>query len=298
MKTIFSKMKNFKNYNFILITFLSIFIISCSKDDNQCFMIADEISEEIKELIYFGGDEKAPIVLLNIQGGPGLTLSTWEVDSFFDGNLNTTGILMANVHQTQTMNPNKLTDTDITLDQAVNFNSESVEILYKVIKYFKDEGRTVYVLGTSYGAFLAQDLIVKKGIDMADKYLIMTGRLDINDIMWQGLAEGKEGGFINGVTPNLDPVPHPNVFDRNTLRLQAGLGMNRYTQLFSTIDDLSNLTYVYGKTDEAVGSLTLEEVAFLESKNANIISGPGNHTDTYYNFVLQGLFEAFGIVTN
>ena len=72
--------------------------------------------------------------------------------------------------------------------------------------------------------------------------------------------------------------------------------MNRYTQLFNTIENLSNITYIYGATDEAVGKLTTYEVQFLESKNTNIIAGPGNHTTTIEDYILQGLEDAFGIV--
>lgn len=299
MEKVFSKTTSLNYYsisNLIIIILLIITTISCSNSDENYPPIPNEIAQEIKDLIYFKGEENAPIVLINSQGGPSTKLSTREVDIFFQGFFNTTDILMANVHQSQTLNPNILEDNDITLDRAVHFNTESVEILYKVIKYFKDQGRTVYILGVSYGAFLTQDLIVRKGINVADKYLIMNGRLDINDVMWRGLAEGKEGRFQNGVTPIIEPTPHNEVIDRNSLRINAGIGMNRYTQLFNTIDDLSKLTYVYGKTDEAIGSLTAEEVAFLASKNTNIISGPGNHTDTYNDFIIQGLKEAFGIV--
>jgi hypothetical protein len=304
MKTIMLKKTNQNYYSIlklIVIMLFTITTVSCSKSDDICEetnLCQNKISQEIKDLIYFGGEENAPIVLLNVQGGPSTTLSTFEVDSFFDGNLNTTDILMANVNQAQILNPSILEGNDITLDQAVNINTQSVEILYKVIKYFKDQGRTVYVLGVSYGVFLVQDLIAKKGIDVADKYVVVSGRLDMNEVLWQGLAEGKEGGFVNGVTPMLDATPHPDVVERNGLRLQAGFGKNRYTQLFNAINNLSNLTYVFGTIDEAVGSLTAEEFVFLESKKANIISGPYNHTDTYYRLVLQALNDAFGIVPN
>ena len=304
MKKVLLRMNNENNYlmsNLVLILIVMVTTVSCSKSDNICEetnLCQTKISQEIKDLIYYKGEENSSIVFLNVQGGPSTTLSTDEVDTFFGGAFNTTGIIMANVKQAQMLNPSILEGNDITLKQAVNFNTESVEILHKIIKYFKDQGRTVYVLGVSFGVFLTQDLIAKKGIDVADKYIMVSGRLDINEILWQGFAEGKEGGFINGVTPWLEPTPHTNVVERNTLRLQAGLGKNRYTQLFNTINDLSNLTYVYGTIDEAVGSLTDEEVTYLESKNTNIISGPYDHTDTYESLVIQALIDAFDIKLN
>jgi len=140
-----------------------------------------------------------------------------------------------------------------------------------------------------------QDLIAKNGIDVADKYLIMTGRLDINNEVWQALVEGRYSYFENGVTPVIDSEPDMSLVERNYAKILAGFGMNRYTELFGNITDLSNLTYIYGATDEAVGSLTNDEVQFLMSKNTNIIAGPGNHDQTTEDYYVQGFFEAFGI---
>ncbi len=298
MKRVFSKMISINYYNSIsklfLITFLSIFILSCSNDDEKHSETNNEIPQEIKNLIYFRGDENAPTVLINVQSGPSNEFDTVSVDDFFE-NYNTTDILTINVHQVQTLNPSILDGNDITLEQAINFNTESIEILSQVINFFKNDGRTVHVLGISFGAFVVQELIAKKGISVADKYLIMTGRLDINDIIWQGLSEGIYGTFENGVNPILEPNPDMNVIERNYARLSAGLGMNRYTQLLNTIQDLSDITYIYGATDEAVGSLTAEEIQFLQSKNANIIAGKGDHTQTFIDFFDQGINQAFGI---
>lgn len=209
--------------------------------------------------------------------------------------LNTADLLAVNVHQAQTLNPSILDGNGITLDQAIALNTESIEMLYKVVTYFKDQGRTVYVLGISFGAFITQELIAKKGIDSADKYLIITGRLDINDIIWQWSLEGINGFFENGVTPMIDPEPVVGVDERNLAKITAGIGMNRYTKLFKPIEDLSSVTYIYGATDEAVGRLTTEEIEFLELKNANIIAGSGNYSETFFDFITQGFKEAFGI---
>ncbi len=301
MKKVTLKITKQYQFNFITrllqIIFLSIFICSCSNDDDgNRPVIADKISQEIKNLMHFKGDEKAPTVLINVQGGPAPVLSE-EIVDFLIETFNTTGILTVNAHQAQTLNSNILLGDEMTLDQAVSFNAESVETLYKIIKYFKDEGRTVYVVGSSFGAFIAQELIAKKGINVADKYLIISGRLDMNDAFWQGLAQGRNAEFENGVTPIVDPEPFNNVYNRNEARLFAGIIMNRYTQSFNTIESLSNLTYIYGKTDIDVGSLTAVEVQFLKSKNANILSGNGDHDEPFEGFIEQGFSQAFGIET-
>ncbi len=277
----------------ILVMILCLIILtSCAKKEEETPL---DISQEIKEFIYFQGEESASSVLLYSQGGPGFELSEEEVKLFFQG-FNSTDILMANVHQAQTLQPNAFADNDISLNEAINFNAESVENLAKVITFFKNQNRTVYVLGVSYGAFIVQELIAKKGINIADNYLIMTGRLDLNDAIWQGASEGKNGFFQNGITPVVNANPETDVIERNSNRMFAGVGMNRYTERLNTIDDLSKITYVYGTQDNAVGSLTAEEVQFLQLKNATIIAGNGNHDETFNDFIVIGLKEAFGIV--
>ncbi len=307
MKRVSLKMTNPNRFHFIAhlmcIAFLSIITSSCSNDDNEPpvkeeepTMVITEISEEIKEFIYFQGDEKAATVLITVPGGPGTAFATDVVDQF-SSILSPKQILTVTVHQAQTLDSTIVKGADITLDQAVGFNTESIDMLDKAVTFFKDQGRTVYILGFSFGAFITQDLIAKKGIDSADKYLIITGRLDMNDVIWQGAAEGRNGFFENGVTPLVDEDPDPSVKERNLNRIGAGFLMNRYTQLLDPIEDLSGLTYIYGETDQAVGSLTAEEVTFLQSKNANILSGKGGHDQPFPGFLQQGFDEAFGIET-
>ncbi|TYA71944.1 hypothetical protein [Seonamhaeicola marinus] len=283
------------NSSTILAVMFAFITFSCSNDDGEkAPVIADDIAQEIKDLIFYKGDKKAPTVLINVQGGPASELDESTLD-WLTETFNTTGILTVTVHQVQTKNANLLFGDEMTLNDAVGFNAESVEMLYKTIKYFKDEGRTVYVVGASFGAFITQELIAKKGIDVADNFLIISGRLDINDVFWQGLADGRNAEFENGVTPIVAPEPFNSTFNRNEARLFAGIIKNRYTQEFNPIARLSNLTYIYGKTDEAVGSLTDAEVAFLESKNANILSGNGGHDQPFERFIERGFSEAFGI---
>ncbi|WP_299107980.1 hypothetical protein [uncultured Tenacibaculum sp.] len=295
MKRVYLKTTNINYHSligkFTSMLFLILIIISCSKKDD---VEALKISQEIKELIYFKGNESASTVLINSQGGPGYQLDEGTVNLFFQG-YNTDDVLMANVHQAQTKNLDPFTNNDLTLEQAVNFNAESVENLFRTIQFFKDQGRTVYVLGVSYGAFLTQQLIAKHGINVADKYIILTGRLDINDEIWQGAAEGKDSKFINAVTPDIAANPGASAAERNTARLFAGIAKNRYTQNLRAINDLSNLMYVYGKNDNAVGRLTSEEIQFLQTRNASIISGNGNHDETYEDLIVDAIKDFFGI---
>lgn len=117
-------------------------------------------------MIYYSGNELSNTVIINTQGGPQTELAVEEFNEVFS-RVKTKGLLKVNVYQAQTLNPQLFTKSEITFQQAVKYDSESIETLYKVIKYFKDQGKTVYVVGISFGAFMVQELIAKKGIDVA-----------------------------------------------------------------------------------------------------------------------------------
>lgn len=286
-----------KKVKLILVVCTTIFISSCANDNEKPNSLESNvgISQEIKDLIVFEGDQDAPIVIVNAQAGADDELHRDDVEDIISI-LGDTGFLAVNVHQAQTINPDLINRSDITLDQAISMNTQSIEMLYKVIKYFKDDGRTVYVFGSSFGGLVTQGLIAKKGIDIADKYLIVANRLDIDDIIWQGLSEGRFGFFENGINPVVSPNPEENVIERNTARIIAGFTMYRYTELFKDYNDLSKITYVYGKTDEVVGRLTPAEIEFMESKKIRIIEGSGNHDQTTSGDTIIPIFtDLFGM---
>lgn len=113
--------------NLILKIFLCVIILSCSEDDNiQSSEL--EISQDIKNLIYYKGDESSSTVIINTQGGPMPELATTEYDEILE-NVNTTNLLTVNVHQAQTLNPSLFTSNEITFNQAMDYDSESIEIL-------------------------------------------------------------------------------------------------------------------------------------------------------------------------
>ncbi len=280
-----------KKVKFILILFVTIFTLSCANNDDKPLI---GISQEIKDLIVFEGEENAPIVIVNAQSGADNKLHRSDVEDIIEI-MGGTGFLAVNVHQAQTLNPELISTNDITLDQAIDMDIQSIEMLYKVIKYFKDDGRTVYVFGSSFGGLVTQGLIAKKGIDIADKYLIVANRLDMDDVIWEGLSEGRFGFFENGINPVIFPDAEEDVIDRNTARIIAGFAMYRYTQLFKDYEDLSKITYVYGKTDEVVGRLTTTEIEFMKSKNITIIEGNGDHDQTTGGDTIVSIFiDLFG----
>ena len=290
-----TNIKTISIFTIILLIFMTSY--SCKKKESKKEPKVNTnttltITKEIKDLLYIKGDESSNIVIVNAQGGPMLELASSEFDDILK-DVNTDNILCVNVHQAQTQSPNLFSSSDITFDEAKTYDSTTINNIYKVVKYFKDQERKVYVLGISFGSFVTQELIAQKGIDVADRYLIMVGRLDINDVFWQGFSQGKAGYFNNGITPVI--IDQTDITDKNMCKLAAGLGFNRYTQVLNKYTDLSKITYIYGQTDDAVGKLTDAEIQFLQSKNVKIISGPGTHSQTIDNYIVKGFKEAFGI---
>ena len=125
----------------------------------------------------------------------------------------------------------------------------------------------------------------------------MAGRLDIEREVWENrLGKLREGGTVtyaysdDGATlvridvADLPPGELGSALENGMLprsvrlasAFQGVLGMHRYTRLLARTD-LSKVVYAYGTMDRAVGRLTADEVAFLESRGAEVIAVTGGH---------------------
>ena len=253
------------------------------------------ISGSLAHKFYSAGNSASDTVVINAQGGP----VTWLFDSDFEDifinemGLNPEEVFIVNVHQTQTLFPDIFTTKEISFEEAKEYDKRSVDELSKVVDYFKSQGKEVYLVGISFGSFIVQDLLARHG-DIADKYAIVVGRLDMTEEVWRAFSLGNYVGFEDGV--NVIPFNSSqagmdgggSVEDKNMAKIAAGLGYKRYTELLKDID-FSNLTYVYAKSDEQVGRLTEREINFLESKGAQVFSVDGGHDDAIDYFIKKGL---------
>ncbi|MBT3187571.1 MAG: hypothetical protein HN335_01100 [Anaerolineae bacterium] len=244
------------------------------------------------------GNPDSDVVIIYVQGGPVPTLDTQEFAGTFAA-VNQADVYLVDVHQTQTLAPHHFTKREISFDEAKVFDTESTQILADVVSHFKNAGKQVYVVGVSFGAFLVQNLLAAQG-NVADGYLIVVGRLDMPAEVWQPFSEGRMVGFVDGVT--IKPVSADEAgmgggsefVDGNMAKLAAGLGHKRYTELLANID-LSNVIYIYGKTDEQVGRLLEAEMTFLESKGTTVLVGEGDHSGTIDSFTSEGLGKLIGL---
>jgi len=245
------------------------------------------------------GNINSDTVIINSQGGP---VSNFDFEGTYDilvnqAKINLEKTLVVNVHQEQTLKPWKFNEKEITFEQAKEYDKKSVERLVDVIKYFKSKGKKVYVVGISFGAFMVQDSLAEYG-NIADKYLIMVGRLNIPEKVWNEFKEGHYVGFEYDKKGNSKIIPFnaeqagmggsESVEDKNMAKLAAGLWYKRYTELLKN-KKLDNVTYAYWDRDEQVWKLTQKEVEFLKSKNVKVYKINWTHSDAIDEFSIKHL---------
>lgn len=240
-----------------------------------------------------GGDEDSDTVWIYSQGGPTEDLQdAGELKRFAGTHEDDTGErpLLVNVHQIQTLNPGLLERTDFyALPQVLAEVDLTIEILDRVIRHFKALGKRVVVFGHSYGAFVMPRYLMLKGPSAADAYVIMAGRMDIEERMYRNrfrnlhddtyyvleyatdgvtiveqqlTQEQRDRFLVNGRVP---------LKTRYAGLYQGLLGQFRYTRELAQTD-LSKVVYAYGTRDAAVGRLTDAEVRFLRSRGASVLA--------------------------
>ncbi|MEM1121223.1 MAG: hypothetical protein AAGJ18_12300, partial [Bacteroidota bacterium] len=251
------------------------------------------LNAETMRLGNFFGNVSSNEILINVQGGPFTELKTNDLKDLLTETDKDNNFFIFNLHQTQTLEPEEFT-TNITFDEAKVNNQRSVDLLKAVIEYFKAQDRKVYVLGTGFGVYLVQELLVREGPNLADHYLLMGGRLDMPEIVWQSFSEGNTGGFINGTTPFTGAPSTLTTTEENLNRLLAGLAFKRYTVELAKYNDLTNVTYCYGLGDEQFGRLTQNERALLITRRANLLESDGGHEEAIQTLLDEGFEVAFG----
>ncbi len=178
------------------------------------------------------------------------------------------------VHQANTFNPRILNELGLNLsfERAIQENQVSVEMLYRVAKHFIGLGKEVYIVSHSFGSFIVPAFMLCSDLNIK-KYLVMAGRLDMPAIVWQGFRDGDYYQFSDGNLPvKVDAgsgSPEIVGLEAAQGRLQAGVGINRFTELLRPIS-LTNLIYSYAENDVAVGRLQSNEIDFLKSKGAQV----------------------------
>ena len=231
-----------------------------------------QLPDDVRELFEFveGSDPDADTVWLYSDGGPNDSLVPPGFFDLYDGFENRH---VVNLHQAQTWNPALFTDPRLNSIERIAVEMDvSVEILDRVIRHFKAQGKKVVVFSHSFGSFIVPRYLALKGPDAADRYVITAGRLDIEEVTFRNRLDklNSPGVYVypDGMTPTyVEPEEEVTRTDLVGALFQGVLGMYRYTELLGGMD-LSKVIYVHAELDQAVGRLTDAEVAFLESRNA------------------------------
>ncbi len=250
------------------------------------------IPENLKNLGYSFGNPESDFVIIYSQGGPFPHLSNWKWQKqMLSRNEEFGNYFFINSMQTQIINSNEYTQKEITFDEAKTYIESTTEILTDLVKYFKSQKKKVYLYGISHGAFIVENLIATEG-NIADGYLIIVGRLDMNDEMWQSRANNGRAVFLEDGKTIIQSKVSPTIEGRNQDKLHAAKAYKRYTELLKGID-LSNMIYLYAKLDQRVGSLTIKEIEFLESAGAKLVASEGNHSSyqPYLETLIKQLIE-------
>lgn len=264
----------------LALSFLFVFAVNCNNDDD--ITPTNNPFEAISDIATFHGNLESNTVIVNTQGGPFTSLQDETLNEFIEL-AQIQLALVVNVHQEQTKNPDDFKNSDITFEQAKQYDLQSVAKLKKVVDFFKNQAdKKVYVLGISFGSFMTEELIATHGIDVADGYMIIAGRLDIDSDTWEPFSQGKETKYEYDSEGNYTVTSSGEADSaevRNMAKLAAGLGFNRYSDRLNSISDLSKITYIYGDRDEAVGKLSANEILFLKGKGAKVgVAEGGNHS--------------------
>lgn len=250
------------------------------------------IPQDTTKLWIAEGDATKQIVTIFLQGGPKDDLdfetrgkSSWRYLPDYKE------YYSIHLHQANTWNTDIFRyDGEFTMDMARVEVDNTSEMLYRAIKHFKDKGKTVWVMGHSYGAFIIPHYLATRP-SLADKYVIISGRLEDPKDEVDAHKKGFNGSFKYGVDFISEEGRDFSDYNQAAIkyyigkqRIKAAIGEISYIQALKDVD-LSNVIYIYSPQDERVGGLTQKEQKFLLKKDAKLFSSNWSHGKTIYELV-------------
>jgi len=243
----------------------------------------------------FLGDPNYKDVIIYSQGAnPSITLNDTELVELLKP-VNTNGIIIANIRQQQVVDPWALQKDHLEAHEALEMNNQSVDDLVTVIRHFKNQGKTVNVMGSGFGGFVVQKLIADHGSEIADSYLILGSRISIEESFSEAWIQGRNLTYDHNTNPaGLLTGSASSEIDANLNRLFGHISSIDYLDKLQS-EDLSNMTYVFSSKDEVVGRLNIDEQNFLRNKEVQVIETSGNHNDGLKEGISEAMRLAFDI---
>lgn len=258
------------------------------------------IPSDTSKLFQKEGDWENEIAFVYVQGGPDLQLNIGPRDGLHLMP-NHVDLLKIYPYQAQMLNPEMLASKPmLTKKQSAYENTQSVEILDRVIKYLVAHGKKVFLIGHSYGASISMEYVYAKE-NLAKKVVLMGLDLDEDISSWETLKTGEyirwEDGqkpfarIIFGNIPNDHPAKSSfnRVADNLTMVVKNNMA-KKYTDLYTEVD-FKNLISVYSTQDEANGRKSKEEIAILKEKGTTVVEIQGDHHDMLTTQFMTDLYE-------
>ncbi|PQV45236.1 hypothetical protein CLV33_1143 [Jejuia pallidilutea] len=249
----------------------------------------ENIPESLTKSGYSFGNPDSNIVIIYLQGGPVNYLTTYGFEALMNisGGIDDNNYFLVNMRESQTMYPEETEREEITWERAKKYNTETAKTLYKLISFFKSQNKKVYVVGGSYGSFVGLKSIADYK-NIADGYLLMVGRLDMTQEVSNAYSKGLKAQFEEDAITPIVGEKSDNIYTVNMRKIASALSRDeKYTELLKDTD-LSNVTYIYSEIDQSVGKLTEKEIAFLKSKNAEVVNVKIEH-GKYTELLKEGL---------
>lgn len=252
------------------------------------------IPKDTTQLWAEDGNIKSDTVLIICQGGPSKNLTFLENGrTSYRYIPNYSNYHIVYLHQAQTLNKEIFNyKGEFTYEMAEKEVDNTSEMLYRTLDFFKAKGKTTIVIGTSYGAYIIPNYLSTRP-SLADKYVIIAGRIDDNGEMLEQHLKGFNGEFeedgttyvLENENSDLSEYPESEIKEYRVKQLLKGaIGKPRYSQELAD-KDLSNVICFYATNDQNVGRLTESEIKFLKSKKVNIFETNTGHSETLYRFI-------------
>jgi len=242
-----------------------------------------EIPTDTTDLFEYDGYIRNEIAYVYVQGGPNWELFDRKI-SPFNWMPNSGNFLKVYPYQSQIINQSIIFSNPILTDRQAQREVEvSAEMLYRTIKYFKNQDKKVYVFCISHGSQIGLEML-RNYPNISDGLALTMIRFDVNKEAIDLTSGGKVPYFnSNQEVTSRYLLPKFLRFQRLNSRVENMATMmkvsrNRYSELLKD-RDLSNVVYVYGKYDNKVGCPTQQELDFLKNKGVSILELNCGHDD-------------------
>lgn len=248
---------------------------------------------EVEEYNIVLTNPDADTVLIALHGGPSDDLNTGDFDYFHGISTFSVVEMMKQNH----LNPEILSNFDLSLSEAVSVNDTTVALLKKSVDHYKRQGKFVAIIGHSFGSYILLEYLDDYGVEDVNKFIPTGARLNTEEEVIDAFLMGNYVNYKDGLFFELGDTIDNDL--RSFATLAAASVLDRYVDSLSMLD-LSKMMFVFGQHDSNVGRLLEDEIRMLTESNATILEiENGSHSSPLYSEnldkVLQFIRDDFSV---